>query len=125
MYSKISTSELMGTEAPGVPEEPTFRIIGTNINFIELVTCGANRPEAVFVERESLVLSVQPHVLVEVAAAGEVQDHAVVLVMRTHPYVKVSECAFALLVALRLLQVAYTLKELFKDYTLKLKWLIQ
>ena len=57
------------------------------------------------------------HVLVEMAAAGEVEDHAVVLVVRTNPHVQVPECAFALLVALRLVQVANALMKICKIKT--------
>lgn len=76
-----------------------------------MVTRGANRPETVFIEREALVLSVETHILVEVATAGEVQNHAVVLVVWTHPHVQVPEYGFALLVALHSLQIAHSLLE--------------
>jgi hypothetical protein len=85
--------------------------------FLWVGTCGADWPEGVFVEGETLTLGVLTHVLVEVAAAGEVEDHAVVLVVRTHPHVQVPECAFALLVTLCLVQVANALMEMCKIKT--------
>lgn len=77
-----------------------------------MVTCRANWPETVFVEREALVLSVETHVLVKVATSGEVQNHAVVLVVWTHPHVQVPKYAFALLLALHSLQIAHSLLQM-------------
>ena len=64
------------------------------ISCSQVLTCAAERPEGVFIEGESHLQGMGPHILVEDVTPRKVQEGTVVLVMRNQPVVTQSSLIY-------------------------------